>query len=83
MDDIPVGAEICREKCTRVLQIGNAQLHRLACERHPRALPQQLDDATGDSGCQFHYGSRSGRRCWLFPSIQLPGLCKETRDETT
>jgi hypothetical protein len=37
MNDIPVGAEISREEFTRVLQISNAQLHRLACECH-RAL---------------------------------------------
>jgi len=49
MDDISVGAEIGREEFPRVLQIPNAQFHRLACECHPRALPQQLDDATGES----------------------------------
>jgi hypothetical protein len=82
MDDIPVGAEIGRKEFTRVLQIRNAQLHRLACECHPRALPQQLDDATGDSGCQFQYVVDRDGVAGYVRRFNSP-LCKELRNEAT
>ena len=82
MDCIPAGAEIGREEFTRVLQIRNAQLHRLPCECHARALPRQLDDATGDSGCQFQYVVDRNSVAGYIRRFNSQ-LCKETRDEAT
>jgi hypothetical protein len=55
MADIPVRADVCCEEFAGVLEIRDAQLCCLSCERHPRALPQQLDNATGDAGCPIEY----------------------------
>jgi hypothetical protein len=49
MADIPFRAQIGREDFPGLLQIRNAQSQRLTSDRHPRALPQQLDNATRDS----------------------------------
>jgi hypothetical protein len=36
-----------------VLEVRDGQLRCVASKRHPRAVPQQLDNATGDPGCQI------------------------------
>jgi hypothetical protein len=49
MTDIAPSAEICREEFPGVLQIRNTNSDRLTAARHPRALAQQLDNATGNA----------------------------------
>jgi hypothetical protein len=55
MADIPLRANVCGEEFSRVLEIRHGQLHGLSSERYPCALPQQLDNATRDAGCQIEY----------------------------
>ncbi len=55
MTEIPLRADVSGEEFAGVLEIRDAQLHCFSSERHPRALPQQLDNATGDAGCQIDY----------------------------
>jgi hypothetical protein len=55
MADIPLRADVSCEEFGGVLEIRDAQLRCPTSESHPRALPQQLDNATGYAGCQIKY----------------------------
>jgi hypothetical protein len=55
MADISLRANVGCEKSTCVLEIRDAHLRCLSCERYSRALSKQLNDATSDAGCQIEH----------------------------